>query len=54
MTTLPEDDVHFKGGYRMASVRLERFDHLGLITSVIKDLGFMSMIDARLGSANLT
>jgi transposase len=48
MTTLPEDDAHFKGGYRMESVRVERLDHLGLIASVINDLGLVSLVDARL------
>ena len=32
----------------MESVRVERLDHLGLIASVIKDLGLIDMIDARL------
>src|SRR5437899_5325768 len=32
----------------MASVHVERLDHLGLLASTIKDLGLMSMIDARL------
>jgi transposase len=32
----------------MASVHVERLDHLGLIASVIKDLGLIDMIDARL------
>ena len=32
----------------MASVHVERLDHLGLIASVIKDLGLIGMIDARL------
>jgi hypothetical protein len=48
MTTLPEDDGPFKGGYRMESVRVERLDHLGLIASVINELGLVSLIDARL------
>jgi transposase len=34
----------------MASVLVERLDHLGLIASVIKDLGLIAMIDARLGA----
>jgi hypothetical protein len=46
MTTLPEDDAHFKGGYRMESVRVERLDHLGLIASVIKDLGLVDVLPA--------
>ncbi|MCZ6875725.1 MAG: IS1634 family transposase [bacterium] len=33
----------------MESVIVERLDHLGLVTSVIKDLGIVEMIDARLG-----
>ena len=48
MTTLPEDDAPFKGGYRMESVRVERLDNLGIIASVINDLGLVSMVDARL------
>ena len=32
----------------MESVRVERLDHLGLIASVINDLGLVKMIDARL------
>ena len=34
----------------MESVLVERLDHLGLIASVIKDLGLIAMIDARLGA----
>ena len=32
----------------MESVWVERLDHLGLMASVIKDLGLIGMIDARL------
>src|SRR5437868_12440646 len=32
----------------MEAVRVERLDHLGLIAHMIKDLGLISMIDARL------
>ena len=32
----------------MEHVRVERLDHLGLIASVIKDLGLIDMIDRRL------
>jgi transposase len=32
----------------MASVSVERLDHLGVVASVIKDLGLIEMIDARL------
>ena len=32
----------------MEQVRVERLDHLGLIVSVIKDLGLIDMIDTRL------
>ena len=32
----------------MESVRVERLDHLGLIASVINDLGLVNLIDARL------
>jgi hypothetical protein len=34
----------------MESVLVERLDHLGLIASVIKDLGLIAMINARLGA----
>jgi Domain of unknown function (DUF4277) len=37
------------GGFSMESVRVERWDHLGVVASVIKDLGIIEMIDARLG-----
>ena len=36
------------GGVEMASVHVERLDHLGLVACMIKDLGLISMIDARL------
>jgi transposase len=32
----------------MEAIRVERLDHLGLIASVINDLGLVSLIDARL------
>jgi hypothetical protein len=32
----------------MASVHVERLDHLGLIACMMKDVGLISMIDARL------
>jgi transposase len=32
----------------MVSIRVERLDHLGVIASVIKDLGLIHMINARL------
>ena len=32
----------------MEQMRVERLDHLGLIASVIKDLGLIDMIDRRL------
>jgi len=32
----------------MESVRVERLDPLGVVASVIKDLGLIEMIDARL------
>jgi len=34
----------------MEMVRIERLDHLGLIASIINDLGLVSRIDARLTS----
>src|SRR5262249_15840007 len=37
-----------RGGVSMALVTVERLDHLGLIASMIKDVGLISMIDARL------
>src|SRR5439155_1969388 len=36
------------GEPRMEAVRVERLDHLGLLASVINDLGLVSLIDARL------
>jgi hypothetical protein len=33
----------------MESVSVERLDHLGVVASVIKDVGIGEMIDARLG-----
>jgi hypothetical protein len=33
----------------MESVSVERWDHLGVVASVIKDLGLIEMIDACLG-----
>jgi transposase len=33
----------------MEAIRVERLDHLGIVASVIKDLGIPEMIDARLG-----
>ena len=32
----------------MAQVRVERLDHLGVIVSVINDLGLIDLIDTRL------
>ena len=32
----------------MESVHVERLDHLGVIAEIIKDLGLIAMIDARL------
>ena len=32
----------------MESVGVERLDHLGVIAEVIKDIGLIAMIDARL------
>src|SRR5882672_6193010 len=36
------------GGVPMESVSVERLDHLGVVASVIKELGIIEMIDARL------
>src|SRR5467141_2441205 len=36
------------GGLPMASVSVERLDHLGVVASIIKDLVIIAMIDARL------
>jgi transposase len=33
----------------MESVSVERLDHVGIVASVMKDLGIIEMIDARLG-----
>src|SRR5919198_3876952 len=41
-------NMECRGRAKMTSVRVERLDHLGLIASMIKDLGLISMIDARL------
>src|SRR5467141_4275079 len=41
-------NVMQSGGSGMASVCVERLDHLGVVASVIKDLGIVEMIDARL------
>lgn len=32
----------------MESIRVERLDHLGIVAGVIKDLGIIEMIDARI------
>src|SRR6266699_3425877 len=42
-------NVMQSGGAGMASVCVERLDHLGVVASVIKDLGIVEMVDARLG-----
>src|SRR6267143_1829544 len=42
-------NVMQSGGAGMASVCVERLDHLGVVASVIKDLGIVEMLDARLG-----
>src|SRR5215470_17883632 len=42
-------NVMQSGGSGMASVCVERLDHLGIVASVIKDLGIVEMVDARLG-----
>jgi transposase len=39
-------------GVRMESVSVERLDHLGVVASVIKELGLIEMIDARLRPHN--
>src|SRR6266403_1457088 len=36
------------GGVPVESVSVERLDHLGVVASVIKDLGIIEMLDARL------
>ena len=36
----------------MASVSVERLDHLGVVASIIKDVGIIEMIDARLAPHN--
>src|SRR5713101_4793692 len=40
--------MRFRGGAQMESFHVERLDHFGLLASVIKDLGLIGMIDARL------
>src|SRR6266436_5188938 len=42
-------NVMQSGGSGMASVSVERLDHLGVVASVIKDLRIIEMLDARLG-----
>src|SRR5712692_4130417 len=37
-----------RGGATMALVTVERLDHLGLIAEIIKDIGLIDLIDARL------
>src|SRR5262249_60578348 len=37
-----------RGGVEMALAHVERLDHLGLIASLIKDVGLIDMIDTRL------
>jgi transposase len=37
------------GGKEMESISVERLDHLGVVASVIKDVGIIEMIDAHLG-----
>src|SRR6266516_611071 len=44
----PDDSKPFRGGAPMESLSVERLDHLGIIAAVIKDLGLIEMIDARL------
>ena len=36
------------GGLPVEAVSVERLDHLGVVASVIKELGIIEMIDARL------
>jgi transposase len=43
-----DDPRGFRGGVEMASVHVERLDHLGHVACMIKDLGLIRMIDARL------
>src|SRR6266508_777889 len=45
---MQDDSTQFRGGAQMESLRVERLDHFGLIMSVIKDLRFIEMLDARL------
>src|SRR6478672_4878876 len=42
-------NVMQSGGSGMASVCVERLDDVGVVASVIKDLGIVEMVDARLG-----
>ena len=37
----------FRGGAQMDTVRVERLAHLGVIAAVIKDVGIIDMLDAR-------
>jgi transposase len=45
---MPDSTTLSRGGVEMALAHVERLDHLGLIASVIKDLGLIDMIDTRL------
>jgi uncharacterized protein DUF4277 len=42
------DSERFRGGAELEAVRVERLDHFGLMASVIKAVGRISLIDARL------
>jgi len=45
---LLDESTRFRGGAPRESLRVERWDHVGLLASVIKELRVMERIDARL------
>jgi hypothetical protein len=49
LSALPDNSMRFRGGAQRESIHGERWDHLGLLASVINDIGLMKMIAARLG-----
>jgi hypothetical protein len=48
LRALPDNSTRFRGGAQLESIHVERLDHLGLLASVIKEVGLIGMIDARL------
>src|SRR5262249_23712205 len=48
LNALPDSTTLLRGGLEVALAHVERLDHLGLIASLIKDVGLIDMIDTRL------